>query len=77
MKQLLYLPLVFLFCINSTLFAQSPWTKKADMHTGRWELSTCVVEREDLCHRGCWACLSGVAYRGSIRPGYGHLDHEV
>lgn len=29
---------------NSTCLAQSPWTKKADMPTGRWELSTCVVD---------------------------------
>lgn len=29
---------------GSTCFAQSPWTKKADMPTGRWELSTCVVD---------------------------------
>jgi len=29
----------------STCFAQGPWTQKeADMPTGRWELSTCVVE---------------------------------
>ncbi|MEE9571500.1 MAG: hypothetical protein V3W20_00455, partial [Candidatus Neomarinimicrobiota bacterium] len=29
--------------IDSTCFAQSPWTKKADMPTGRWDPSTCVV----------------------------------
>ena len=29
---------------NSACFAQSPWSKKADMPTGRWELSTCVVD---------------------------------
>jgi N-acetylneuraminic acid mutarotase len=29
---------------NATCFAQSPWTKIADMPTGRWELSTCVVD---------------------------------
>ena len=29
----------------STCFAQGPWTQKeADMPTGRWELSTCVVD---------------------------------
>ena len=43
--------LTFLFLIstsiidfNSTCFAQSPWTKKADMPTGRWDPSTCVVD---------------------------------
>ena len=30
--------------LSSACFAQSPWTQKADMPTGRWELSTCVVD---------------------------------
>lgn len=30
--------------LGSACYAQSPWSRKADMPTGRWELSTCVVD---------------------------------
>ncbi len=32
----------------------SPWTKKADMPTGRWELSTCVVDGKIYAIGGAW-----------------------
>ena len=49
--------------------ADGIWTESRHDH-GKMGVVYLRGGREDLCHRGGWACLSGVAYRGgyTTRP---------